>query len=166
MDIRRLKPEAEITCEIENEGEPISITFRMGFISLDGIPDYVYDFTASKPAAKPKAKIPGRKQTAAPDEEQPITLTKRPRFSDVIRRAVTDAIHGWDLTDGETPIPCTAENKEKHLPLLFGFKVKRPKPIVEPTVEGEGEPATSPVDSVLVMVLADFAGRSENFLKN
>jgi len=166
MDIRRLKPEAEIICEIEKEGDPLTLTFKMGFIPIDEIPNYIYDFNLPTLPAKPKGRIPGRNETAAP--EALAAPAKRPRISDIIRRAVMDAIHAWDLTDGDVPIPCTQENKEKHLPLLFGFQVKQPKQ--GPEIEGSGNdeelPTTKAIDRVLVMVLADFAGRPENFLKN
>jgi hypothetical protein len=138
MDIKKLQPEAEITCALETTGEPVTIMFRVGFIPLDAVPDYVNE----------------SRGTAAPG-------TARPRISDILRRAVSDAIRGWDLMDGGMPLPCTQENKDKYLPLLFGLKTKRP----EVVVDGEVIP-TDPVALVLVRVLAEFAGNPENFLKN
>jgi len=134
MDIKKLQPEAEATYSLETTGEPISITFKVGFIALDAVQDYVNESRAGNDA---------------------------PRISDVIRRAVSDAIHAWDLMEGDVALPCTRENKDKYLPLLFGLKTKQP----EVVVEGEVIPA-DPVASVLVRVLAEFAGNPENFLKN
>ena len=134
MDIKRLQPEAEVTYELETTGEPISITFKVGFIALDAVQDYV---------------------------NESRTGNNPPRISDVIRRAVADAIHDWDLTEAGAPLPCTRENKDKYLLLLFGLKTKQP----EVVVEGEAIP-TDPVASVLVRALAEFAGNPENFLKN
>lgn len=126
MDIKKLQPEAEVAYELETTGDPIAITFRVGFMTLDAIPDYVREGEIS-----------------------------RPRVSDVVRRAMADAIHGWDLTDDGKPLACTRENKEKYLPLLFGLKVKRPE-----------KESANPIDNVLVVLLAEFAGTAENFLKN
>jgi len=134
MDIKKLQPEAEATYSLETTGEPISITFKVGFIALDAVQDYVNE---SRMGANP------------------------PRISDVIRRAVADAIHGWDLMEGDAALACTQENKDKYLPLLFGLRTKQPEVIDE----GEVVP-TDPVASVLVRALAEFAGNPENFLKN
>jgi len=134
MDIKKLQPEAEATYSLETTGEPISITFKVGFIALDAVQDYVNESRAGNDA---------------------------PRISDVIRRAVSDAIHDWDLTEDGKPLPCTRENKDKYLPLLFGLRVKQP----EVTGEGEDVPA-DPVASVLVRALAEFAGEPGHFLKN
>jgi hypothetical protein len=134
MDIKKLQPEAEVTYALETTGEPISITFKVGFIALDAVQDYVNESRMGNDL---------------------------PRISDVIRRAVADAIHGWDLTEDGKPLPCTRENKEKYLPLLFGLKVKQSEVVVE------GEPLPiDPVASVLVRALAEFAGDSGHFLKN
>lgn len=134
MDIKKLQPEAEVTYDLDTTGEPITIMFRVGFIALDAVQDYVNE---SRMGANP------------------------PRISDVIRRAVTDAIHGWDLMEGPNALACTRENKDKYLPLLFGLKTKQPEVIVD------GEPVpTDPVTLVLVRALAEFAGNPENFLKN
>ncbi|MCJ7565279.1 MAG: hypothetical protein MUP52_11925, partial [Candidatus Aminicenantes bacterium] len=65
------------------------------------------------------------------------------------------------LTEDGKSLPCTRENKDKYLPLLFGLRVKQP----EAVVEGESLPVDL-VASVLVRALAEFAGASENFLKN
>ena len=137
MDIKKLQPEVEITYGLETTGKPISITFKVGFIPLDAVQDYVNESRV--------ADIVGW----------------RPRISDVIRRAVSDAIHAWDLTEDDVALPCTQENKDKYLPLLFGLKIKQP----EAVVDGETVP-TDPVASVLVRALAEFAGNPENFLKN
>ena len=137
MDIKRLQPEAEITCALETAGESVTITFRVGFIPLDAVPDYVNESRGVAPGAA------------------------RPRISDILRRAVSDAIHGWDLMDGGAPLPCTQENKDKYLPLLFGLRTRQPEVIID----GEVIP-TDPVASVLVRVLVGFAGNPENFLKN
>lgn len=137
MDIKKLQPEAEVTYALETTGEPISITFKVGFIALDAVQDYVNESR--------EADIVG----------------SRPRISDVIRRAVADAIHAWDLMEGDAALACTRENKDKYLPLLFGLKIKQP----EVVIEGEVIP-TDPVASVLVRALAEFAGNPENFLKN
>jgi len=139
MDIKKLQPEAEVTYGLETTGKPITITFKVGFIALDEVQDYVNE---------------------SMDAEHCIDKP-RPRISDVIRRAVSDAIHAWDLTEGDVALPCTKENKDKYLPLLFGLKTKQP----EMVVEGEAMPA-DPVALVLVRVLAEFAGNPENFLKN
>jgi len=133
MDIKKLTPEAEVTYALETTGEPIAITFKVGFIALDAVQDYVNE---SRDGTRP------------------------PRISDVIRRAVADAIHGWDLTEGDAALPCTRETKDKYLPLLFGLKIKQEA--VEP-VEGA---LVDPAASVLVRELAEFAGNPENFLKN
>jgi hypothetical protein len=136
MDIKKLTPEAEVTYALETTGEPIAITFKVGFIALDAVQDYVNE---SRDGARP------------------------PRISDVIRRAVSDAIHGWDLTEGDAPLPCTRESKDRYLPLLFGLKVKKP----ETVDEAETTMAlVDPAASVLVRELAEFAGNPENFLKN
>ena len=132
MDIKKLQPEAEVTYALETTGEPISITFRVGFIALDAVQDYVNE---SRDGTRP------------------------PRISDVIRRAVSDAIHGWDLTEGDAPLPCTRETKDKYLPLLFGLKVQGPEAVVDDVL-------VDPAASVLVRELAEFAGNPENFLKN
>ena len=134
MDIKKLQPEAEVTYALETTGEPITITFRVGFIALDAVQDYINE---SRDGTRP------------------------PRISDVIRRAVADAIRDWDLTEGGAPLPCTRETKDKYLPLLFGLKTKQP----EVVVDGETLPV-DPVASVLVRALAEFAGNPENFLKN
>lgn len=134
MDIKKLQPEAEVTYSLETTGEPISITFKVGFIALDAVQDYVNESRVG---------------------------TNPPRISDVIRRAVADAIHGWDLTEGDVVLACTQENKDKYLPLLFGLQTKQP----EVVMEGETLPV-DPVAKVLVRVLAEFAGSPENFLKN
>jgi hypothetical protein len=139
VDIKKLRPEAEVIYELETSGEPISIKFLVNFISLDAVQDYVNE---------------------SMDAEHCIDKP-RPRISDVIRRAVADAIHGWDLTEGGVPLPCMRENKDKYLPLLFGLKIKQPEVIID------GEPVpTDPVTSVLVRALAEYAGNPENFLKN
>jgi hypothetical protein len=134
MDIKRLQPEAEVAYELDTTGKPITITFRVGFIALDAVQDYINE---SRDGTRP------------------------PRISDVIRRAVADAIRDWDLTEGGAPLPCTRETKDKYLPLLFGLKIKQP----EVVVDGETLPV-DPVASVLVRALAEFAGNPENFLKN
>ena len=138
MDIKKLQPEAEVTYELDTaEGTPpISVTFKVRFLALDGVWDYVNESREG---------------------------TEQPRLSAVIRRAVADAIQGWDLTEGPEALACTRENKDKYLPLLFGLKVKRPV-----VVEAEGTPAlpVNPAADVLVMKLAEFAGAAENFLKN
>jgi len=136
MDIKKLQPEAEVTYALETTGDPIAIMFRVGFIALDAVQDYV---------------------------NESRTGNNPPRISDVIRRAVADAIHDWDLTEDGKPLACTQENKDKHLPLLFGLKIKRPA-----IVEGEEGEAllVDPVASVLVRALCEFAGNAENFLKN
>ena len=134
MDIKKLHPEAGITYELDTTGKPIAITFKVGFIALDAVQDYINE---SRDGTRP------------------------PRISDVIRRAVSDAIHAWDLMEGDVALPCTQENKDKYLPLLFGLKTKQP----EAVVEDEAIP-TDPVASVLVRALAEFAGNPENFLKN
>ena len=134
MDIKKLQPETEATYALETTGEPISITFKVGFIALDAVQDYVNESRAGNDA---------------------------PRISDVIRRAVADAIHDWDLTEDGKPLPCTRKNKDEYLPLLFGLRVKQP----EVTGEGEDVPA-DPVASVLVRALAEFAGEPGHFLKN
>jgi hypothetical protein len=131
MDIKKLQPEAEVTYQLESTGEPVSITFKVGFLELDAIPDYVNESREG---------------------------TRTPRLSAVIRKAIADTIHGWDLTEGGQPLPCTRDNKDKYLPLLFGLKVKRPV--------AEVEDESNPIASILVMVLAQFAGTAENFLKN
>ena len=130
MDIKKLTPEAGITYALETTGEPITITFRVGFIALDAVQDYVNE---SRNGTNP------------------------PRISDVIRRAVTDAIHDWDLTEDGKPLACTRETKDKYLPLLFGLKIKQ-----------EASPAEVPADpasGILVRALVEFAGNSENFLR-
>jgi len=132
MDIKKLQPEAEVTYALETTGEPITITFRVGFIALDAVQDYVNE---SRDGTRP------------------------PRISDVIRRAVSDAIRGWDLTEGDAPLPCTRESKDKYLPLLFGLKVQKPEAVVDDVL-------VDPAASVLVRELAEFAGNPENFLKN
>jgi hypothetical protein len=132
MDIKKLQPEAEVTYALETTGEPITITFRVGFIALDAVQDYVNE---SRDGTRP------------------------PRISDVIRRAVSDAIHGWDLTEGDAALPCTRESKDKYLPLLFGLKVQKPEAVVDDVL-------VDPAASVLVRELAEFAGNPENFLKN
>jgi len=134
LDIKKLQPEAEVTYELDTTGKPIAITFQVGFIALDAVQDYINE---------------------SGDDTRP------PRISDVIRRAVSDAIHAWDLTEDGKPLSCTRENKDKYLPLLFGLKTKQP----EAVVEDEAIP-TDPVASVLVRALAEFAGNPENFLKN
>ena len=134
MDIKKLQPEADVAYWLDTTGEPISITFKVGFIPLDAVQDYINE---SRDGTRP------------------------PRISDVIRRAVADAIHDWDLTEDGKPLPCTQENKDKYLPLLFGLKIKQP----EAVVDGETVP-TDPVALVLVRALAEFAGNSEYFLKN
>jgi hypothetical protein len=132
MDIKKLTPEAEVTYALETTGEPISIIFRVGFIALDAVQDYVNE---SRDGTRP------------------------PRISDVIRRAVSDAIRGWDLTEGDAPLPCTRESKDKYLPLLFGLKVQKPEAVVDDVL-------VDPAASVLVRELAEFVGNPENFLKN
>ena len=132
MDIKKLQPEAEVTYALETTGEPITITFKVGFIALDAVQDYVNE---SRDGARP------------------------PRISDVIRRAVSDAIHGWDLTEGDAPLACTRESKDKYLPLLFGLKVQKSEAVVDDVL-------VDPAASVLVRELAEFAGNPENFLKN
>jgi hypothetical protein len=139
MDIKKLQPEVEVTYDLDTTGEPITIMFRVGFIALDAVQDYVNE---------------------SMDAEHCIDKP-RPRISDVIRRAVSDAIHGWDLMEGPNALACTRENKDKYLPLLFGLKTKQSEVIID------GEPIpTDPVASVLVRALAEFAGNPENFLKN
>lgn len=136
MDIKKLQPESEVTYELETTGDPITITFKVGFLALDGVWDYV-------------------------NESREGTMP--PRLSAVIRRAVADAIHGWDLTEGDEALACTRENKDKYLPLLFGLRVKRPA--VAEAVEGPLLPV-NPAADVLVLKLAEFVGAAENFLKN
>lgn len=133
MDIKRLQPEAEVTYELETTGEPITITFKVGFIALDAVQDYANESRAG---------------------------TGAPRISDVIRRAVSDAIRDWDLTEDGKALPCTRETKDKYLPLLFGLKIKQEA--VEP-VEGA---LVDPAAGVLVRAIVEFAGESGNFLKN
>ena len=41
MDIKRLQPEAEVAYELDTTGKPITITFRVGFIALDAVQDYI-----------------------------------------------------------------------------------------------------------------------------
>jgi hypothetical protein len=127
-----MKPEAEITYELETTGEPISVTFKVGFIALDAVQDYVNESRVGN---------------------------NFPRISDVIRRAVSDAIRDWDLTEDSKPLPCTRETKDKYLPLLFGLIVKKPEALVDDVL-------IDPAASTLVRALVDFAGESGNFLKN
>jgi hypothetical protein len=56
------------------------------------------------------------------------------------------AITGWDLTDGDKPLPCTIENKEKYLPFILGRQ----------TEDG----------SVIGWELLAFIRDADNFLKN
>jgi len=140
MDIKKLQPEAEVTYELETTGEPISITFRVGFIALDGIDDYV--------------------------KESVRTDGGVPRLSSIIRKAVSEAIHDWDLTEDGKPLSCTQENKNKYLPLLFGLRVK-PEKEPEVVLDADGKSILpDPAATTLVRMLAEFAGNAENFVKN
>ena len=139
MDIKKLQPEAEVTYELETTGEPISITFRIGFAAIDAIQDYV--------------------------NESAITTGALPRLSDVVRKAVSEAIHGWDLTEGDKPLSCTREAKDKYLPLLFGLKIKKAE-AEQPEKPEENKAPIDPAASTIIRALIEFVGNVENFLKN
>jgi hypothetical protein len=80
------------------------------------------------------------------------------RQSKVITEALIDTVSGWDITcDGGQPVECNEENKRKFLPYLLGLRV----------IKGDEEPgAKLSMDNILGMALLEFAGDSENFLKN
>jgi hypothetical protein len=80
------------------------------------------------------------------------------RQSKVITEALIDVISGWDITqDGGQPVECTEENKRKFLPYLLALRVIK---------EGEAPDAKLSMDNILGMALLEFAGDSENFIKN
>lgn len=127
MDIKSIKPTAQVTFELEGKGG--SVTFEVAFIALDQVGDYL-----------PKAQAPG--QPAA----------KPAKFSTLVRAMLIDAVQSWDLTENGEPLACDEETKERYLPVIFGLRIK-----------GDQE---NPFDKVLGRALMNFAGDSENFLKN
>lgn len=74
--------------------------------------------------------------------------------SDVITTIFIEAVVDWDLLDGATKLPCTAEAKQKYLPIFACYKVR--------SVDGVEEKE----EANLALVVARFAQQPDNFLKN
>jgi hypothetical protein len=68
------------------------------------------------------------------------------RTSEKVRELIARKVVGWDLTDGDKPLECNAENKAKYLPFILGRK------------DAEGVP--------IGWLLLAFMREPDNFLKN
>ncbi|MFA5284157.1 MAG: hypothetical protein WC347_01040 [Smithellaceae bacterium] len=86
-----------------------------------------------------------------------IEAGEKKKLSKLIREMLIDAVKGWDLKSNGKPVPCTDEEKKKHLPIILGLKIK---------VENEEGKKRMLFDDVLGRALLEFAGNEKNFLKN
>jgi hypothetical protein len=79
------------------------------------------------------------------------------RFSKLIKDMIIDAVVEWDTKEKGSPVPCTIENKRKHLPVILGLMLKD-------TLDEKGEVVEK--GNVLGLELLTFASDPGNFLKN
>jgi hypothetical protein len=80
-------------------------------------------------------------------------------MTDLCSRAIID----WNLTDGDHPLKCTAENKQKYLSkfLIFVVKTFNGQPVTE-TIDGEEVPVRRNIAGLIMKYASD----PNNFLKN
>ena len=101
MDIKAIKPTAEVTFDVEAPGGQVEpMRFTVSFLPLDSITDYF-----------PR------------DEGGKLQPPKR--FSTAVRDMLIDSVVGWDLTENGTALPCTDENKAKCLHVIFGLSAQK-----------------------------------------
>jgi hypothetical protein len=86
-----------------------------------------------------------------------IEVGKKKKLSGLIREMLIDGVKDWDLKSNGQPVPCTDEEKKKHLPIILGLKIK---------VDEEDETKRMIFDDILGRALMEFAGNEKNFLKN
>ena len=85
--------------------------------------------------------------SAAWESMDRINKGEKTKVSTVIKAALIDAVCGWNLVQGSNEvILCTEENKKKYLPIILNLQTKE--------------------DTTFGIDLLNFAGDSENFLKN
>ncbi len=101
MDIKSIKPTAEVTYELATPA-PTSISFTIEFIDLASVQDFM--------------PLPGADGAPA----------SPPKLSKVVRGLLIEAVRGWDLTENGAPLECNAENKARCLPVIFGLKTRQP----------------------------------------
>ena len=86
-----------------------------------------------------------------------IEKGEKVKLSTLIRKMLIDDVKGWDLRSNGQPVPCTDEEKKKHLPIILGLHIK---------VSEEDETKRMIFDDILGRALMEFAGNERNFLKN
>jgi hypothetical protein len=134
MDIKGVEPTAKAEFEVEApSGELETVRLEVRFVPLDNITDYL-PRDAANPGASP------------------------PKLAPSIRQMLMDAVVGWDLTENGAPLNCTAENKARILPVIFGLRVTK--------LNGEELQERSVLDRIFGRALLEFATDAGNYLKN
>lgn len=96
MEIREINPTIRRTFRVvRSSGREEDVTLEFGPLAISDVADHV-----------------------SPKDAAPATR------GEVVQGMVIRAIVGWDLTTGNKPIPCDAENKGRILPTLLRCRIK------------------------------------------